>query len=48
MSDPLPITLTINGETKRAFVQPWHTLLHVLRDVFHFTGTKRGCNQGVW
>ena len=47
MSDPLPITLTINGETKQAFVQPWHTLLHVLRDVFHFTGTKRGCNQGV-
>ena len=39
MSDPLPITLTINGETKRAFVQPWHTLLHVLRDFFH------GCNQ---
>lgn len=47
MSDPLPVTLTINGETKQAFVQPWHTLLHVLRDVFHFTGTKRGCNQGV-
>ena len=47
MSDAVPISLKINGETKQAFVQPWHTLLHVLRDVFHFTGTKRGCNQGV-
>ena len=47
MSDPLPVTLSVNGETKQAFVQPWHTLLHVLRDVFHFTGSKRGCNQGV-
>tara|TARA_B100000686_G_scaffold348895_1_gene441062 strand:- start:2219 stop:2695 length:477 start_codon:yes stop_codon:yes gene_type:complete len=47
MSDPVPISLTINGETKQAFVQPWNTLLHVLRDVFHFTGTKRGCNQGI-
>ena len=47
VSNPLPISLTVNGETKQAFVQPWHTLLHVLRDVFHFTGTKRGCNQGV-
>ena len=47
MSDPLPISLTVNGESRQAFVRPWHTLLHVLRDVLHLTGTKRGCNQGV-
>ena len=47
MSDPLPVSLSINGENRNAFVQPWHTLLHVLRDVFHLTGSKRGCNQGV-
>lgn len=47
MSDAIPISLTINGERRQAFVQPWHTLLHVLRDVLHLTGTKRGCNQGI-
>lgn len=47
MSDSLPVSLSINGENRNAFVQPWHTLLHVLRDVFHLTGSKRGCNQGV-
>ena len=46
MSDSLPVSLSINGENRNAFVQPWHTLLHVLRDVFHLTGSKRGCNQG--
>ncbi len=47
MSDAIPISLTVNGERRQAFVQPWHTLLHVLRDVLHLTGTKRGCNQGI-
>jgi carbon-monoxide dehydrogenase small subunit len=47
MSDAIPISLTINGERRQAFVQPWHTLLHVLRDVLHLSGTKRGCNQGI-
>ncbi|MSP50943.1 MAG: (2Fe-2S)-binding protein [Alphaproteobacteria bacterium] len=47
MTTTVPITLTINGALHQAFVQPWHTLLHVLRDVLHFTGTKRGCNQGI-
>ena len=47
MSDPIPLTLSVNGEQRQAFVQPWHTLLHVLRDAFLLTGSKRGCNQGV-
>ncbi len=47
MSEPLPIALNINGTVHRLFVQPWHTLLHVLRDEIGLTGAKRGCNQGV-
>ena len=47
MSEPLPIALNINGAVHRLFVQPWHTLLHVLRDEIGLTGAKRGCNQGV-
>ena len=47
MSEPIPITLNINGSVHRLFVQPWHTLLHVLREEIGLTGTKRGCNQGV-
>ena len=31
----------------RLCVQPWHTLLHVLREEIGLTGAKRGCNQGV-
>ncbi len=47
MNDPTPLILSINGEQRQTFVQPWHTLLHVLRDVLHLTGSKRGCNQGI-
>ena len=47
MSEPLPIALNINGTVHRLFVQPWHTLLHVLRDEIGLTGAKRGCTQGV-
>jgi carbon-monoxide dehydrogenase small subunit len=47
MSEPIPVALTVNGAVHRLFVQPWHTLLHVLREEIGLTGTKRGCNQGV-
>ena len=47
MSEPTPIALNGNGAAHRLFVQPWHTLLHVLRDEIGLTGAKRGCNQGV-
>lgn len=47
MSEPIGITLSVNGRKQRAFAQPWHTLLHVLRDELHMTGSKRGCNQGI-
>ncbi len=47
MSEPTAIALEVNGAVHRLFVQPWHTLLHVLRDEIGLTGAKRGCNQGV-
>lgn len=47
MSDPIGITLLVNGRKRQAFAQPWHSLLHVLRDQFLLTGSKRGCNQGI-
>ena len=47
MSEKIPLCLTVNGQTHQAFVRPTDTLLHVLRDEFRLTGTKRGCNQGI-
>ena len=47
MSDSHAIALTINGEEREALVTGRDTLLTVLRDKLHLTGTKRGCNQGV-
>ena len=47
MSEKIPLSLTVNGQIHQAFVRPTDTLLHVLRDEFRLTGTKRGCNQGV-
>ena len=47
MSDAMPITLQVNGRAHQVFVQPWHTLLQVLRERIALTGAKRGCNQRV-
>ena len=33
------IELNINGESYEVLVQPWWTLLEVLRDEIHLTGT---------
>jgi len=40
------ITTTINGAVHRLDVQPEKTLLSVLRDQLHLTGTKEGCSTG--
>jgi carbon-monoxide dehydrogenase small subunit len=40
------IELNINGEAYDVLVQPWWTLLEVLRDEIHLTGTKEGCSNG--
>ena len=42
----LPITLTINGEQRRLSVEPWTSLLDLLRDKLDLTGTKKGCDHG--
>ncbi len=47
MNDAISITLNVNGRARQMFVQPWHTLLQVLREQVSLTGAKRGCNQGV-
>jgi carbon-monoxide dehydrogenase small subunit len=40
------ITFTLNGESMQVEVPPAFTLLEVLRNVLHLTGTKDGCSQG--
>ncbi|MGI4878839.1 MAG: (2Fe-2S)-binding protein [Janthinobacterium lividum] len=42
----VPITLTINGRTRRLNVAPWVTLLDLLREHEDLTGTKKGCDHG--
>ena len=42
-----PITLTINGETRKiALDDPRVTLLDLLRERLDLTGTKKGCDRG--
>ena len=40
------IALYVNGRACEVEVEPKTTLLEVLRDQLHLTGTKNGCNQG--
>jgi aerobic carbon-monoxide dehydrogenase small subunit len=40
------IRLTINDEPCEVAVEPWWTLLDVLRDEFGLTGAKKGCDRG--
>jgi xanthine dehydrogenase YagT iron-sulfur-binding subunit len=40
------ITLTVNRKQVEAEVEPWVTLLDLLRERLDFTGTKKGCDHG--
>lgn len=40
------IELRINGQAYEVEVQPWRTLLEVLRDQLNLTGTKQSCGEG--
>lgn len=40
------ITLTVNGHEHQIAVAPRRTLLQVLREDLHLTGTKEGCGVG--
>ena len=43
----MPLTLVVNGRTYSADVSPSATLLDVIRDTMHLTGTKKGCDMGA-
>ncbi|MHB0952473.1 MAG: (2Fe-2S)-binding protein [Allorhizobium sp.] len=47
MSDARLISLTVNGETREAMVEPRKLLADVLREDFGLTGTHVGCEHGV-
>lgn len=40
------ITLTVNGEQHEVAIEPRQSLLQVLREELHLTGTKEGCSEG--
>lgn len=40
------VELTINDSTHRVEVEPWVSLLDLLRDHLGMTGTKKGCDHG--
>ncbi|HLC05639.1 MAG TPA: (2Fe-2S)-binding protein [Anaerolineales bacterium] len=40
------ITCNVNDAPVKIEVEPWDTLLHVLRDKLGLTGTKYGCGTG--
>ena len=42
----IPITLHLNGQVHATRVEPWVTLLDLLREDAHLTGTKKGCDHG--
>ncbi|HEY6002011.1 MAG TPA: (2Fe-2S)-binding protein [Anaeromyxobacter sp.] len=44
--EKLRLALTVNGEAKDLLVEPWKTLLEVLREDLLLTGTKHGCELG--
>jgi len=47
MPDKISISLDVNGREHRVSVEPRRTLVDVLRDDCHLTGTHIGCEHGV-
>jgi len=42
----VPIVLKVNGQARPATIDPRASLLDTLRESFHLTGTKKGCDHG--
>jgi xanthine dehydrogenase YagT iron-sulfur-binding subunit len=42
----IPTTIMINGDQRHLTIEPWTTLLDLLRDKPGLTGTKKGCDHG--
>ena len=40
------IKLKVNGTIYQVYVEPWESLLHVLREEIGLTGVKSGCEAG--
>jgi aerobic-type carbon monoxide dehydrogenase small subunit (CoxS/CutS family) len=40
------INFVINGQPTEIEVKPWRTLLEMIREDLHLTGTKEGCGHG--
>jgi xanthine dehydrogenase YagT iron-sulfur-binding subunit len=42
----VPVSLRINGHDRALQIEPWTTLLDLLREQEHLTGSKKGCDHG--
>ena len=40
------ISFILNGTPQELHIQPWRTLLEVIREDLQLTGTKEGCSEG--
>lgn len=40
------IEVKVNGESHQVAIEPWRTLLEVLREELDLTGAKEGCGEG--
>ncbi len=47
MTEPVEVTLTVNGRTYPLRLEPRRTLLDALREECGLTGTHMGCEHGV-
>jgi len=47
MTDLIPITLDVNGQSRRGEAEPRKTLADFLREDLELTGTHLGCEHGV-
>ena len=41
-----PLSITVNGIERTILVEPYYSLLDMLRDELRLTGTKKGCDEG--
>src|SRR6202008_1027421 len=44
--EKMPLNVTINGAKQQVSIEPRVTLLDLLREQLHLTGTKKGCDHG--
>jgi xanthine dehydrogenase YagT iron-sulfur-binding subunit len=42
----ITISITVNGRPQQLDIEPWTTLLDLLRERLDLTGTKKGCDHG--